>query len=619
MNNTLIYIDEQLIDLRPGTVVASTFKALEIGDLRTRNSNYTNQFKLPKSPRNKQILEHADFIKSTTRKPYTKLPAKVIQNGIEIIPRGIAFIESCDDHFNISIHSGSYGFFSLVGDRLLNELDFTSNDYGSTDNIVEIPFIASDEFDEDLDPLEFSQAGVSVPYKSVIQKIIESAGYSASGDIFNNTKLGLMYLSCLGTTGYNDQFVRPKEFDVLVVPGYSLNVGSAETKVDFTDVIKNANGWYDGLNTYKVEDPQGGAFGGAWFLLNVYATVKVNISLEGGAPGVDIELFSAAGVHQIDGAGSGTYELEISERTSGPLPGIENLEIYMRMRTTLGIGTAVVTFEYGRMYNTILREAVSLPVPYISIQGVMPDYMQKELLRHFMIAFGVFFREMGDNKLEARTLTEIITDRDNAVDWTSKRDVSKQEKILYALNNYAQVNRMRYNTGDDLVGDDEGIGTFEVDNENTENVKDFYTTDFEATATLRVGSLSEGFLDAAKIPIEPSQGDDPGMRILFIRNKRDSEPTFAGPISSYKVAYFSDPLEGNSLSWQTFIDEHYPTLVQYLNKAKVVTRHYFLTPVDIAQLDLFRLIYDSGDYFLINTVDKFVPGLVTKVELFKVS
>lgn len=106
-----------------------------------------------------------------------------------------------------------------------------------------------------------------------------------------------------------------------------------------------------------------------------------------------------------------------------------------------------------------------------------------------------------------------------------------------------------------------------------------------------------------------------------MRDKYSEEPdvTYDTAISDYLVGYFEDPQADHQLGWQSFINTYYAGLTHALAKPKVVTRYYRLTALDIAQLDLFRLVYDSGDYYLINTVENFVPGKPTKVSLFKVS
>lgn len=613
MIRTIIYINGEVVDISPGTVVASTFKALEIGDIKTRNANYTNRFKLPKTTTNLRILEHADLIKSDTGKPYTKLPAKLVQNGLEIIPSGVAYIVDCEDGFNVNIYSGLISFFDAVADYKLHDLDFSSNDYGSLNNIVEVPYVDDGDLDQTLNPLPFSSVGYSVPYKNIIEKIIATAGYTQVGSIFSDPKLAAMYLTALGWDGYNQRFTEPKEFEAFRDTSVVFNATGVAQKVNFTDVRKDANGWYDGVNTYTVQDPQGGLFGGTYFVFDVFATITISVVLSG-APGIDIRLFSNSGDYLLSGVGSGTYELELSPRTSGSVSGIEATEVYMTIRTTLGIGTATVTFSVGRIFNKVSK--VIQPT-YVSILGILPDYKQRDLFRDFLVRFGVMLRETN-RILEAKTIESILADRANAVDWTNKRDVAFQEKVAYDFRGYSQNNLIKYSVGDDLVNEETGQGNLPVGNENLSVTRDFYTSDFNSSITERLGNTSAGFVTTSRIPIEPDQSD-PGLRLLLIRGKYSYEPTLAGGVSSYNVGYFEDSLAPYSLTWQSFMEEYYPTLIKSLDRPKVVTRYYQLTEFDIATLDLFKLVFDNGDYFLINVVENFIPGRSTKVELFKVS
>jgi hypothetical protein len=39
--------------------------------------------------------------------------------------------------------------------------------------------------------------------------------------------------------------------------------------------------------------------------------------------------------------------------------------------------------------------------------------------------------------------------------------------------------------------------------------------------------------------------------------------------------------------------------------------------LDVATLDMLRMVFDNGSYFLINKIENYVPGQSVKVELFK--
>src|SRR5690606_33689373 len=119
------------------------------------------------------------------------------------------------------------------------------------------------------------------------------------------------------------------------------------------------------------------------------------------------------------------------------------------------------------------------------------------------------------------------------------------------------------------------------------------------------------------IPIDDGAGSesDPGPRLLMVRDKRSVEPTLAGGNNNYRVAYFLDVdgLEGKDASYQVAIDEYYKEFSQSLHRMKTVTRYYMLTPLDVAKVDLFQLVYDSGSYYMIEKIENYVAGRPTKV------
>ena len=43
----MIIVNDIVLDLFPNTIVAQTLKANEVGDIKTRNVNYTNSFNIP--------------------------------------------------------------------------------------------------------------------------------------------------------------------------------------------------------------------------------------------------------------------------------------------------------------------------------------------------------------------------------------------------------------------------------------------------------------------------------------------------------------------------------------------------------------------------------------------
>ena len=115
--------------------------------------------------------------------------------------------------------------------------------------------------------------------------------------------------------------------------------------------------------------------------------------------------------------------------------------------------------------------------------------------------------------------------------------------------------------------------------------------------------------------------EDPGLRLLTVRDATALELgiTFDSVYrTDYKIGYFVDAAQDKDTGWQYFIDQFYPSLTEALQRNKVITKYYYLSEKDVADIDPHLMMYDGEGYYLINKVVNFYPGRITKCELFKV-
>lgn len=56
--STIIEIAGKAIDLARGTIVTQSLKSFSIGEMQSRFVNFTNQFKVPRTPTNDAIFEN---------------------------------------------------------------------------------------------------------------------------------------------------------------------------------------------------------------------------------------------------------------------------------------------------------------------------------------------------------------------------------------------------------------------------------------------------------------------------------------------------------------------------------------------------------------------------------
>ncbi|MFD2145481.1 hypothetical protein [Mucilaginibacter antarcticus] len=115
MNNIQLYINDQLVDLSDDAPIALTFQINNLAEVRNQQGNTSNQFKLPLTQNNRRILGFPDDVAFCTQAPYSKYPAKLVQDGLEVIPYGVAELNSVDNSSaNITILSGNVDFFDAI-------------------------------------------------------------------------------------------------------------------------------------------------------------------------------------------------------------------------------------------------------------------------------------------------------------------------------------------------------------------------------------------------------------------------------------------------------------------------------------------------------------------------
>ena len=130
-----LYVNDNLADLSDDSPIALTFQINNLAEVQNQQGNTSNQFKLPLTQRNRQILGFPDDVAFCTNQPYQQYKAKLVQDGIEIIPFGIAELNGIDQNTaSITVLSGNVDFFDAIDGKLYDMGDSTSqwSNYGKS-------------------------------------------------------------------------------------------------------------------------------------------------------------------------------------------------------------------------------------------------------------------------------------------------------------------------------------------------------------------------------------------------------------------------------------------------------------------------------------------------------
>lgn len=636
MTDTIVYVSDQVIDLSPGTVIAQSIKRLNIGDLSTRSVNHTNLFKGPFTENNNRIYQYANDVRSKTTVPYSIQPTRVVQSGIELIRDGVHYMKRAKDQYEVYILSNAAAFFDAIGDKKLNELNFVgingswnNNDienYRATTSGIVAPVMDYGNYNPVTNAIGVSDYLPSIYYHTLISLIFEQAGYEPVGDVFTNEKyLKQIIAYSREEFRYDEDFVNQRSASARVVVSQSIPTPGAGVNVVFGEtLVQDETGYWDGVDQYIISDPDPAASGKILFAVDVM--VALNITVAGGT--VDISLRDQGGTAAtITNVGTGVHTINSKDFSLGDIAFLAEEGGNIRVRISTNSGAPSVTINEGSIVFTPLNYVGTGSGSHTYFNHLMPDMLQKDLIKDFLVCFGLLPFE-SDGVINCKSIKSLINDKANAKDWTEKRDSEFKDDIVFTDSNYAQTNFFKYSTAEDSfdhggilirINKDLGNGSFTIANTLLTLEKTVYSSPFNNTLTEIYGGIM-----MARIPINGLRTEfenEPGLRKLLVRDQYSFEPAvdYSTPnLNGYLVAYFESPDEELSLNFTQFIDDWYSELSASLQELKIVTRKYNLNELDILSLNDHLLIYDTDSYYLINEVKNFVPENRTDVELFKV-
>lgn len=602
----------------PNTIIAYTLQSFVVGDFDKRYVNRSSRIKLPKSNNNLQIFENIDQLSSSTRVPYQSNTVRYRVNGNEIINNGVLIVNEVNEFIDITIYGGLLGFTDVLGDKMLWELPDDEVEAG-----VVTPTI-NDSVDETYNNEELP----CVLYSALIESILDNSGFTYSGDVFSNTDYNRMILyysrpkyEYTGSFATNKQFKATISSNQVYTP---LAPAGAYQIISFPNEIFNGPGdgdgqFYDGLDRWNIRSRSS-------FNFNIYCDLVVSVTggsgtvriahLKSGSEASTPGPFVSATVDVAIGASNQKVTITaFSQYDDSIVAPLEYWEVGCKKQS--GINNSTLTIHSATWY------VIPILVPQISKIGynyIMPEIRQIDFIKDFLIRFGLVMVQGQGNSITFKHIEDILNDRANAVDWTSKRVNTGSERMGFSTGNYSQNNEFKYSQTDDVSIDGENDHIAVIDNLNLKLNQTIYQSFFSNTLTTLIEfSAGEG-INMAHVPIydlslSPSDDEyftDPGFRLLMQRDRYTDE---AG---TGKVAYFNEPRESINMDWKYFVETYYGTLFDNLSDFRSVEHYYNLTESDVVNFDPTLLIYDNGFYYAFPSVDSYVPNRTVRVKMLKI-
>lgn len=620
-----LYLNDQLCDLSDFTLIAVTKQVNDLGELQNRNGNFTNTFKLPLTQRNIAIIGQANVVTSNSDIPYKKLTARYVQNGIDIVANGQAYIDSVDDFINVFVTSGNASLSEMIGDLTVGDLydgetftfDFaTASEFPlinwRTDidnflamNLVDVrnllpTLYVSDIFDRLSTRLSIAFQGSYLTSPFHTQMVITPSDWNRNKSLTLNSgiwsnggisDIQFFTITGVGGTGETSVTVLPKtnvfsnsEFSQSVVP--SFNPGTNQTgRLKYTTQVytfrtgtSNANKTIR-IIAYIYNDTTG-------LMLTSYSTEVYTSRMNVGDIGNFVISFQT---DEMTFVTTDTYVCVFDVITE-----VDNDDTFLR------VSIPVTKFEFQQSDKITYGSDVAFSDVFrTKIKDLFKDVLNMSCLSVAMDDYSGI--------VSIDYLNDLFTN--TPLDWTSKLH-NDTNPLSFQFGKYARRNWLRFKNNTNVT-DNLGDDYFDVSDENLEAEKDAVKFNHPATEQSSISGLN---ICRIKGLNDKNEWQKPDYRLLQLTSQPiDFEITLTDDDSTTttttaKVCSFISATE---------LLPNYDVIRSMLDHAKVIKLPFKLTETDIQNVNFMRPIYiESMGLFYLNKIENFKGG-VTYCELIR--
>lgn len=568
-------------------------------DLKTRQSSYSENIELPKTPLNLRFFEFAGTYPNNSDKPYQKLNTLYLVDGLPVVIDGFGILKNTDENYNFHFYDGNIDLYKAIEGLKLTDLPF--DEFTHTKNIAgvkntwenDLPYVYAvadyggiPEWQNAIN-IDFLVPSISLEW--IWNKIFEITGFQfqISEGILNNKWLTISdaYKDVSAEDAFEPIVDETKTLE-FSAHTYNAHVGRYVANVIFADPTEEIQhveqgrvftapetGFYDIRHTITKTYP-------TWW--HFYFGVM---------PSIGLTLEPRYLAHQIPSIIPGSL------REVPPNPSEENVDyegwgadilwsnIFLNAGDKIGIVAVADTgFDVGHQVNawaqnTLIHDPTQTQFIYkpeseVSLPDYLSDIQLKDLFQEVLIQNGLT-PILKDGVYRFYTLDERL----NApvVDWSEKFSRLLNEE--YVIGDYGIRNIFTYQYNQD--GENHNNGTFTINNEQLPDSNEidskFYGAERETTyfETLSIN------LPVFLLWEESVKETDDGTEITYKELKNHyhwlkvEEVTGTFPMTSkgYNTTGTASVVkyaEFDELKWQNLISEHYSQIGKILSRMSMV-------------------------------------------------
>jgi len=629
-----LYINSVLIEGLEDDIVLT--KAVnDIGDLPSRQGEYSNTISVPMTKGNCAALGLTENVGSGSQIPKQVLTYELLDLGV-LISYGSARLINVKEGFEIVLLSNNSDWTGLLKDRSLQDLDVSEYDYNlipaqvaSKRLITTGRVLANIWYGEHRDPakpFDVSEFQPSFYFNYLLALIYSEVGYT----LVNNLRADSIALLAKMVT------IQSKDKWMQRLDGYAFH-GKLYEKVNMTpnSPYNAVGGDYITKQASDIVVSDGFPITGKdWFANNVsllhpsnlYKNWRIKFVLKCSAVSI------AGNVDVVAVMTHGTFIIgSVYIDTAGVEYTFDFTTANVPTGVTTGTGFAIDLTALGASGIDVISGDVWLTDPKASkaeqiisttweykadVGGALPDIKQSDFLLYIFNLFCVLVST--DSVNQEVTLVQLDTLLDNipnAVDWSSKVDLTEQIEIEFDFwDNYFQSNRFSYKQDDRdtrIAGSELGLGKLLYPNANLPTEGDLYesvftgiTRSYEWNGVTNIQELAQ---------CESRTLGDLNWKVGVVDITTENRITQwgqAAPSQSAEVSF-------TGLNFQEKIDENYLALKNIFENTKALRMLIRLTRSDFADIDFGTPVFidvltpENGQvrgHFYVNKIEQYKAG-----------
>lgn len=636
-----LFVNDIEIDLAEGSRIARTKQVNDIGSLSNRQSNYTQRIKVPRTKNNINALDHLWLSGNTSRAPYKKNTARLINDSgeDEIFDGQAVVFSSTDKHYELSIYDGYVSFVKAIENFSLTDLDISElNHLKNLANVIAT--YNDDTLNYRYNVADYNGkmtygAGIlnidylipSVRKKYLWDKIFDFFGFTYSGSVFETEDF------------INNWMTYPKPIG------------------DGTQVTTAIHTW-DWNGTVVYESPSGSLnFRRSDFfthnpVLNNSHAYSNGVSADNSPAGTMVTVIEA-GLYKFEFDGVIAYPEKNGETTDNPIyirhgffsGEADYTEVIVNDNFTYGDDlnfTFYVQLEAGESFMlggarpnlaNISGDSYtgSVDIDFSIVEGnavdfeeALLDFNVKDFVDEILWEFSLTpFKDRHTNNIRFLTHEEWLQSVDNYDLSGGKFIENKKER--YILSGYAQKNWLRHRYNDENA--DYNDGSLNILNENLKE----QTTIIQSRIYTPEKNKSDAVgYETNTYKIWEKQVKDDGTvsykdlekRFYFMRSEFSQRTTTFGSetegVTQSVTGYYIE--NHDRLSFSEIVHRYYRPLYSILNTSKLNTSDVYWNDIDIANLDFKKLVFikELGSYYMLNKISNYSGKGVHNTELIEV-